>query len=109
MPQAIKNTVINSTEFVGHQDGAVVSKTLLAKKAGSVTLFSFDTGQGLSEHMAPYDALVQVLEGEMDIIISGTQNTMHAGELIIMPADAPHALTAKKPLKIMLVMIKSSD
>ena len=92
---------------VAYQDSSVVSKTLLDKQAGTVTLFAFDRGQGLSEHTAPYDALVYLLDGEADITISG--KTIHAkqGDMVIMPANQPHALKATKQFKMMLIMIRS--
>ncbi len=91
---------------VNYSDGAVVSKTLLDKKAGTLTLFSFDVGQGLSEHTAPYDATVQVLDGEAAVTIGGVVHTVKAGELIIMPAGVPHALKADKQFKMLLIMIR---
>jgi len=93
--------------MVSYQDGAVVSKTLLDKKAGTVTLFAFAEGQGLSEHTAPFDALVYVLDGEVEITISGTGYHLSQGEMIIMPANHPHALSAIKRFKMMLVMVRS--
>jgi quercetin dioxygenase-like cupin family protein len=90
-----------------YQAGAVVSRTLLDKKAGTITLFAFDKGEGLSEHTAPFDATVQVLEGEAEIKISGEAHRVKAGELIIMPANQPHALRAVEKFKMLLVMIRS--
>ena len=86
---------------------AVVSKTLINKGSGTVTLFAFDKGQGLSEHTAPYDAMVQVLDGEAKISINREVHLLHEGEFIIMPADTPHALEAKKPFKMLLTMVKA--
>ncbi len=97
----------NMKNLVDYQEGAVVSKEILKKDTGTVTLFAFDQGQGLSEHTAPYDALVCVLDGESEITISGKTHTVKEGEMIIMPADEPHALKAKKRFKMMLVMIRS--
>jgi len=85
----------------------VVSKTLIDKKTGTVTLFAFAQGQGLSEHTAPFDALVQVLDGEAEIRISGTSFDLKPGEIIVMPANEPHALKAIKQFKMMLTMIRS--
>ncbi|RMF54856.1 MAG: cupin domain-containing protein [Calditrichaeota bacterium] len=99
--------VISLAGEVEYQTGAVVSKTLVGKKGGTVTLFAFDKGQGLSEHTAPYDALVFIFDGEADITISGTDFHLKSGESIIMPANEPHALQAVSPFKMMLVMIKS--
>ena len=84
-----------------------MSRTIINKKAGTVTIFAFAAGQGLSEHAAPFDALVQVLDGEAEIRISGKPHRLRAGEMIIMPANDPHALRAIKKFKMLLVMIKS--
>ncbi len=94
-------------DLVGYQEGAVVSKTLIDKKTGTVTLFAFGDGQGLSEHTAPFDALVQVLDGEVDIRIAGQTFQLKPGEIIVMPANEPHALQAISPFKMMLTMIRS--
>jgi quercetin dioxygenase-like cupin family protein len=94
-------------DTIGYQEGAVVSKTLIDKKTGTVTLFAFAQGQGLSEHTAPFDALVQILDGEVEIRISGKSFHLSPGEIILMPANEPHALKAIKPFKMMLTMIRS--
>ena len=94
-------------DMVGYQEGAVVSKTLIDKKTGTVTLFAFAQGQGLSEHTAPFDALVQVLDGEVEITISGKPFYLKPGEIIVMPANEPHALKAIVQFKMMLTMIRS--
>ncbi len=94
-------------ELVSYQEGSVVSRTLIDKETGTVTLFAFDEGEGLSEHTAPYDALVYVYNGEAEITISGEPHTVRKGETIIMPANDPHALRATTPFKMMLVMIRS--
>ncbi len=94
-------------DLLNYQEQSVVSKTLIDKKTGTVTLFAFDQGQGLSEHTAPFDALVHVLDGEAEIAISGTPAIVKQGEMIIMPANEPHALKAIKRFKMMLIMIKS--
>ena len=94
-------------DLIDFQDASVVSRTIIDKKAGTVTLFAFDEGQGLSEHTAPYDALVQVLEGETDITISGKPIRVSQGEITIMPANEPHALTAVTRFKMILTMIRS--
>ncbi len=99
--------IINPKELVSYQDGSVVSKTILDKKTGTGTLFAFDAGQGLSEHTAPFEAFVLVLDGEAEITISGKPFHLKEGDAIIMPADKPHALKAVKRFKMMLVMIKS--
>lgn len=95
------------SDAVQYQDGGVVSRTLLNKESGSVTLFAFDQGERLSEHTAPFDALVTLIEGEMDITISGQVSRLKAGDFIIMPANEPHALDAIQKSKMMLVMLKS--
>jgi quercetin dioxygenase-like cupin family protein len=94
-------------DLVGYQDGAVVSRTLIKRPTGTVTLFAFDAGQELSEHTAPYDALVQVLDGEAEITIAGTPHRVAAGELIVMPANKPHAVKCASQFKMMLTMIRS--
>jgi quercetin dioxygenase-like cupin family protein len=86
---------------------AIVSKTIINKETGTVTLFAFDKGQGLSEHTAPFDAMVQIIEGEAEIIINKKSNILHEGEIIIMPANVPHAINAKEKFKMLLTMIKS--
>jgi quercetin dioxygenase-like cupin family protein len=93
--------------LIGYQKGAVVSRTIINKKTGTVTLFAFDDGQGLSEHTAPYDALVYILDGEAEITISGKGIKAKRGEMVIMPADKPHALMALGPYKMLLIMIRS--
>ncbi len=98
---------LTMNELVAYSDGSVVSKTLIDKKIGTVTLFSFDAGQGLSEHTAPYDAFVQVVDGEAEVTINGAPHTVTAGQLIIMPANIPHELKAVKPFKMLLVMIRA--
>jgi quercetin dioxygenase-like cupin family protein len=97
----------NLAELISYQDGAVVSRTLIDKTAGTVTLFAFDSDQGLSEHTASYDAMVYVLEGEVEVKIAGTPVALKQGEMTIMPANKPHALVAKSKFKMLLVMIKS--
>jgi quercetin dioxygenase-like cupin family protein len=94
-------------DLVAYQDTSVVSKTLLDTDTGTVTLFAFDKGQGLSEHTAPFDAMVCVLDGVAEIKISGNPITVSRGEMMIMPAHEPHALRAVEPFKMMLIMIRS--
>ena len=94
-------------DLIGYQEGSVVSRTIIDKDEGTVTLFAFDEGQGLSEHTAPFDALVQNLEGEVEITISGKKFPLKKGEMIIMPANEPHALKATKRFKMLLTMIKA--
>jgi quercetin dioxygenase-like cupin family protein len=92
--------------LVDVQKGTVVSRQLIRKKTGNVTLFAFDAGEGLSEHTAPFDALVLGLEGEAEIVIDGSAHRLRAGETITMPAGHPHALRTAAPFKMMLVMIR---
>ncbi len=94
-------------DLIEYQEGSVVSRTVIDKKTGTVTLFAFEESQGLSEHIAPYDALVYVLEGEDEITISGKALRLKQGEITIMPANEPHALVAKTRFKMLLTMIKS--
>lgn len=94
-------------ELVDYQQNAVVSKTIIEKKTGTVTLFAFDQGQGLSEHTAPFDAMVQVLDGEVEIRISDHPHRVNQGQIIVMPANEPHALKALTPFKMLLTMIRS--
>ena len=94
-------------DLVSYQEGAIVSRTLINKKAGIVTLFAFDESQGLSEHTTPFDALVYLYDGKAEIIISGKTLTLEEGEMVIMPANQPHALKAVKKFKMILTMIKS--
>lgn len=94
-------------DLVAYQEGAVVSRTLVRKETGTVTLFAFDRGQGLSEHTAPFDALVHLLEGAAEITIGGAAHRLRAGEGILMPADVPHAVGAPERFKMVLTMIRS--
>ena len=95
--------------LIDYQEGSVVSRTIIDKKTGTITLFAFDENQGLSEHTAPYDAMVYVLDGEVDITISGKPVRLKQGEIAILPANEPHALTAKTKFKMLLTMIKSAN
>ncbi|MGB9789117.1 cupin domain-containing protein [Thermotoga caldifontis] len=95
------------SDLVQYQDGAIVSKTILDKKTGNVTVFAFDKDQKLSEHTAPFDALVYVLDGECEIRISNKPYRLRAGEFVVMPANEPHAVNAVEKFKMVLVMIKS--
>lgn len=95
------------SNLIDYQDGSVVSREIIRKETGTVTLFAFDRGQGLSEHTAPFDAMVQVIDGEAEITISGEKHRLVAGEMIIMPAEKPHAVMAVKPFKMLLTMIRS--
>ena len=98
---------VRLVDLIGYQKGSVVSRTIIDKDEGTVTLFAFDEGQGLSEHTAPFDALVQNLEGEVEITISCKKFPLKKGEMIIMPANEPHALKATKRFKMLLTMIKA--
>jgi quercetin dioxygenase-like cupin family protein len=101
------NAACSLVDLVAYQDGTVVSKTLLEKKTGTVTLFAFAQGQGLSEHTAPFDAMVCVLDGVAEIVIDGNPVTVRQGEMLVMPANTPHALKAVERFKMMLTMIRS--
>ena len=94
-------------DLVDYQEGSVVSKTVIKKDTGNVTLFAFDQDQGLSEHTAPFDAMVYVLDGEVEVMISGNPYVPKKGEMIILPAGEPHSLKAVKKFKMMLTMIRS--
>ncbi len=98
---------IRLIDLVDYQEGSIVSRTIIKKKTGTVTLFAFDEGQGLSEHTTPFDALVYILDGEAEITISGKILRLGEGEIVIMPANQPHALKAVKKFKMILTMIKS--
>ncbi len=100
-------TVHKIAEMLKYQAGAVVSRTIIDQPAGTVTLFALDAGQGLSEHTAPFDALVQALEGSLEIRVSGHEHELAAGELMVMPANEPHELRAKTSAKFLLIMIRS--
>ncbi|OQA05313.1 MAG: AraC-like ligand binding domain protein [bacterium ADurb.Bin374] len=102
------STPVDLVGFVDYAGGSVVSKTLVDKKIGTVTLFSFDQGQGLSEHTAPFDAIVQIIDGEAVIFIDGNPHVVKAGEMILMPANHPHSLRAEKRFKMLLTMIRSN-
>jgi len=107
MSTAPKSEVLKFTEMVGYQEGSVVSRQVTKEEAGNVTLFAFDKDQGLSEHTAPFDALVHVLEGQAQVIISGRPYDLQAGDAIIMPANEPHALKAIQRFKMLLTMIRA--
>ena len=107
--EVAKSKAHDLKNLLSYQAGAVVSRTVISKKAGTVTVFSFDREQGLSTHSAPFDALVYVIQGEAKITIAGVSRKVKAGEFIILPANEPHALKALKRFKMMLVMIKSQS
>ena len=93
-------------ELAAYQDHSVVSREIIKKPAGTVTVFAFDEGEGLSEHTAPFDALVHVMEGAAQVTIAGTPHTVQRGEMIIMPAGRPHALKAQTRFKMLLVLVR---
>jgi quercetin dioxygenase-like cupin family protein len=96
-------------DLVGYQDGSIVSREVINKKTGTVTIFAFDEGEGLSTHSAPFDAMVYVVDGETEITIDDKPNRLKAGDFIIMPADHPHAVKAIKKFKMLLIMIRSKE
>lgn len=111
MEQSVKKSLIEAQavrllELIDYQDGAVVSREVLRKKTGTVTLFAFDEGQGLSEHTTSFDAVANVLDGELEIVISGKPLHVKVGEMVIMPAGQPHALNAIRKSKMLLIMIR---
>lgn len=105
MSDTVKTHVL--VDMIAYQEDAVVSRTIVDKKIGTVTVFAFDAGQGLSEHTAPFDAMVQVLDGEVEITISGASRVLKTGDLIIMPAGDPHSLKARGKFKMLLTMIRA--
>ena len=107
MEKDIRGTVLNAVSFIEYQDGSVVSREIIRKETGTVTIFAFYKGEGLSEHTAPFDALVQVVDGEAEIIIAGKKNHLVKDEMIIMPAGQTHALNAPEKFKMILTMIRS--
>jgi quercetin dioxygenase-like cupin family protein len=106
-PEGSLSGVLRMDGLVEYQNGAVVSREVISKETGSVTLFAFDNGQGLSAHTAPYDALVYILDGSAQITISGQAHSLEKGEMIIMPANQPHSVKALGKFKMALVMIRS--
>lgn len=106
-PEELAGKVYKLVEMVSYQDGSVVSKTIMDKTTGTLTLFAFDEGQGLSEHTAPFDALVNIIDGEAEVTISGEAHQLREGDIIIMPSNEPHSLKATRKFKMLLVMIKS--
>ncbi|NCC49832.1 MAG: cupin domain-containing protein [Spartobacteria bacterium] len=105
----LKGKALDLKTLVDYSPGAVVSRTLLKKESGNITLFSFDAGQGLSEHTSPFDAVVEVVEGQGAFVIDGQAHTVKAGEMIIMPANIPHDVQAiDTPFKMLLIMLRSA-
>jgi quercetin dioxygenase-like cupin family protein len=109
MSTALKAEILKIADLAAYQDGAVVSRQITKEEAGNVTLFAFDQGQELSEHTAPYDALVHLLDGEAEIKISGQPYHLKAGDAILMPANQPHAVKATQKFKMLLTMIRKQD
>ncbi len=107
MPEELKARTLRVENLVEYQDGAVVSKEIIRKSTGTVTIFAFDKGEGLSEHTAPFDAMVQIIDGKAEITISGHKNVLEKGNMIIMPANESHSLHAIERFKMILTMIRS--
>jgi quercetin dioxygenase-like cupin family protein len=104
--EELQARALKLSELIDYQEGSVVSREIIAKKTGTVTLFAFDLGQGLSEHTAPFDATVFCLEGEIEVTISGKPILVKKDEMVIMPADQPHSLKANSKFKMLLIMIR---
>jgi quercetin dioxygenase-like cupin family protein len=107
MPEELKAKPFKVEDLIEYQEGSVVSREIIRKNTGTVTIFAFDKGEGLSEHTAPFDALVQVIDGKAEITISGNKNVLEKGDMIIMPANEPHTLQALERFKMILIMIRS--
>ena len=105
--KTLEAQIVKVIDLVAYQDGSVVSREIINQKTGTVTVFAFDEGQGLSEHTAPFDALAHILEGEVEITISGKPFHLKEGEAIMMPANEPHAVKATKRFKMILTMMRS--
>lgn len=105
--EKLSEQALRLVDLVDYQTGSVVSRTIIEKEAGTVTLFAFDEGEGLSEHTAPFDALVYLVDGEAEVIIAGQRLMLKEKEMVIMPANKPHALRAVKRFKMVLTMIRS--
>jgi quercetin dioxygenase-like cupin family protein len=104
---ALRGKPLTMTELIAYQEGSVVSRTLIDQKLGTLTVFAFGAGQGLSEHTVPYDAFVQILDGDAEVTIAGTVHPLSVGQMIIMPAGQPHSLKAVRKFKMLLVMIRT--
>lgn len=107
MENNLAGQALDALNLINYQEGSVVSRTIADKPVGTVTVFAFDDGQGLSEHTAPYDAIVHIIDGEVDVTISGNVVRAKAGEIVIMPANQPHSLKAVGKFKMILIMIRS--
>jgi quercetin dioxygenase-like cupin family protein len=103
----IKGRILKAEELVAYQDGSIVSRTIVQKKEGTITLFAFDEGESLSEHTAPFDALISILDGEAIIKIANDENHLTVGDMIVLPALVPHAVKAKKRFRMLLAMIRT--
>jgi quercetin dioxygenase-like cupin family protein len=108
MSDELKSKSIKVEDLIDYQENSVVSREIIRKETGTVTIFAFDKGEGLSEHTAPFDAMVQIVDGTAEITISGSNNVVSKGEMIIMPANDPHALSAIEKFKMILTMIRSN-
>jgi len=104
-PENLAEKILDVKNLVTYQDGSVVSRMIVYKKSGTITLFAFDAGEGLSEHTAPFDAIATIVDGEAEIAIAGSDHHLTEGQMIIMPANKPHALRAEQRFKMMLTMI----
>lgn len=107
MSDELKARVLRIEALIEYHEGAVISREIIRKDTGTVTIFAFDKGEGLSEHTAPFDAMVQVIDGKAEITISGNKNVLEKGDMIIMPASKPHSLHALERFKMVLTMIRS--
>lgn len=105
----LKGKVLNLKDLVGYQSGSVASRMIIKNSSGSITIFSFDENEGLSEHTAPFDAVVTILDGECEVWVAGETSIMKEGDTIIFPADVPHALSAITKFKMALTMIRGSE
>lgn len=103
----LKAKTVKTKDLIGYNESAVISRTIIDKPSGTITAFSFDKGQGLSEHTAPFDAMAEIIDGEAEITIEGKKNVVKEGEFIIMPAGKTHALKAVQKFKMLLIMIKA--
>jgi quercetin dioxygenase-like cupin family protein len=108
MSDELKGKSFKIESLIDYQENSVVSREIIRKETGTVTIFAFDKGEGLSEHTAPFDAMVQIVDGTAEIVISGNKNIVKSGEMIIMPANDPHALNAVEKFKMILTMIRSN-
>jgi quercetin dioxygenase-like cupin family protein len=108
MSNELLGKTLNIENLIDYQENSVVSREIVRKETGTVTIFAFDKGEGLSEHTAPFDAMVQVVDGKAEIIISNISNIVKKGEMIVMPANDPHALKAIERFKMILTMIRSN-